>query len=141
MIDAIKVYVAAPYGRREYVRIVHDWLMEAGLEPCSSWAYSELPEDFSDAAVIEAAIEENDMALEEAEAVLVLAFDGEGGEMFAEVARAIDDDVPVFWVGRRILSAYREGVHRISQNWPSLDAAVRAGIADISFTFDGEERT
>lgn len=107
------VYVAAPYADAEQVRALHRRMRVMGLQPTSSWAEAadgpesftnKLPEVLRDFALA------NDAELLRSSAVLVLARDGVGGEMFAEARLALDNDIPVFWVGRRTLSAWREGV-------------------------------
>jgi hypothetical protein len=56
---------------------------------------------------------QNDKDLMSSDALLVLARDGAGGEMFAEVALARMVGMPIHWVGDRfILSAFRAGVVR-----------------------------
>jgi hypothetical protein len=110
------VFVAAPYARAREVLCVHEELLAIGCFPTSHWArlargtLEELRG--GDAALIQSAIELNDACLRKSSAVLALSCEGEGGEMFCEVARALERYVPVVWVGTRlILSTFRMGVY------------------------------
>jgi len=107
------IYVAAPYMRAEEARRVHDHIRDLGAVPVSSWAENATgPEDLSRLSPFELAhlITTNDRELSAADLVLVLAYDGEGAEMFAEVGRA---RTVIWWIGtRRPLSAYRREVTR-----------------------------
>src|SRR5262249_18320094 len=103
------VYVAAPYADRMLVRDVHVKLVEAGMVPASNWANSNVPGDLQPEATARP-IHQNDTSIAVSDAVLVLARPGAGGEMFCEVTRALVWGTPVYWVGRRILSAFRPGV-------------------------------
>ena len=108
----MKIYVAAPFQDRPLVRDVHDALMTFGFIPVSTWAYSKAEKDIASLDEARPAIEQNDRDLARADAVLVLARLGAGAEMFCEMTRALLDGKPVYWIGRRSLSAYRPGVTR-----------------------------
>lgn len=108
-----RVYVAAPYEDAEQVRGIHKLLREAGLEMTSRWAEQATgAEDFSTFKPWELAClaRANDADLLSSHAVLVMARKGAGGEMFAEARIAIHVGIPVFWFGRKTLSAWRPGV-------------------------------
>lgn len=109
---SVKVYVAAPFADIIPVRAIHNKLRDRGFEPCSMWAERVEPgtPDAFSVAVARAALAQNDADLASADCVLVIARDYAGGEMFVEFGTAITRGVPVFWVGRRILSAFRPGV-------------------------------
>lgn len=119
------VYVAAPYADAPLVREVHQLLSDAGITPTSTWAKDATPGPENQSAFtpeqLRAFAENNDADVLRADAVLVLAREGAGGEMFAEVARAQLWGKAVFWVGRRTLSAWRAGVQ---QCWSVGDALV-----------------
>lgn len=111
----VRVYVAAPFEDAGIVRAVHDRLRSLGIEPCSTWAESARGiEDFSafTPARLRSLAEQNDRDVAEARAVLVMARPGAGGEMFAEARLALAMSIPVVWLGRRTLSAWRAGVTR-----------------------------
>lgn len=127
----MKVYVAAPYADAERVRDVHDYLRHQGHSPTSRWAeaatdaedFSKFrPEELSDFAA------QNDGDVRAADAVLVLARSGAGGEMFAEARIAIEWGKRVLWVGRRTLSAWRPGVERFD-SVPDAIQALEVGHA------------
>lgn len=109
----MKVYVAAPWGRAGAADDAHKALRKVGVIPTSRWvdqareAGPDLPSP-QDAA---RAILMNDTDIAGSDAVLVLSFLGEGGEMFAEARYALVLGLPVVWVGaRQILSVWRPGV-------------------------------
>jgi len=108
-----KVYVAAPYADASLVRMIHEKLKTQDIGFTSSWAEEAKGAEnfaaFSPERLREHA-EANDGDVREANALLALARDGAGGEMFAEARIALEWGIPVVWVGRRILSAWRDGV-------------------------------
>lgn len=106
-----RVYVAAPYLVPILAREAHERLREVGFTPTSTWAARATgPECLTDGFAL-AAIAENDFDLLSSDAVIALAREGAGGEMFCEISRALVERIPVFWVGtRKILSCYRRGV-------------------------------
>ncbi len=109
----MKVYVAAPYADAEQVRILHERMRAFGLKPTSAWAeQADGAEDFSlfTPADLRRFALKNDADLSSSDCVLVLSRVGAGGEMFAEARLALVEGLPVYWVGRRTLSAWREGV-------------------------------
>jgi len=110
--DWPRIYVAAPFEDREYVRCVHKLLVEAELRPTSTWANACVDENWDDEEAIRRALVENTNQLCVSDAMLVIARPRAGGEMFAEAAKALHYGKPIFWVGRRILSAFRPGVFR-----------------------------
>ena len=114
----MNLYVAAPFERAPEVRDLHALARPLGLTAVSFWAEEAhgpenlraLPRD-----VARALGRKNDRDLLSAHLVVALASYGAGGEMFAEVRLALAHRIPVLWVGaRRPLSAYREGVLRVS---------------------------
>lgn len=110
-----RVYVAAPFADAKVVRELHWQLRTAGAVPTSSWASgAHDTEDFASYTVpeLQAFAAKNDRDLRTSDAVIVLARVGAGGEMFAEARMAILLGIPVYWVGRRTLSAWRAGVVR-----------------------------
>jgi hypothetical protein len=112
--SACRVYVAAPLADAPLVRDVHARLRQHGFLPVSYWA--EEPsnygvDDFEDLAAVRAKMALNDAGVAGADVFLVLARDGAGGEMFCEARMAIAMGAPVVWVGRRVLSTFREGVY------------------------------
>lgn len=113
------VYVAAPYADAAFVReAIHPALRARGLTCASLWAESARgPEDF--AALTPVALADaarwNDRDVINADVLLVLARDGAGGEMFGEARYALALGIPVVWHGRRTLSAWRPGVHRVDE--------------------------
>ncbi|WP_394849821.1 hypothetical protein LZC95_20485 [Pendulispora brunnea] len=108
-----RVYVAAPYEDAALVREVHERLRLHRAHATSEWArnargaddLASLPRERRRALALA-----NDFAVSTSDAVMVLARPGAGGEMFCEARLAIACHVPVFWVGREILSTSREGV-------------------------------
>jgi hypothetical protein len=124
-VSALSVYIAAPYEDASYVRMVSGHLRRLGLTTTSSWSeQARGPEDLTQMmpAVIRTVAHQNDDDLRAADVCLVMARRGAGGEMFAEARLALEWGKPVYWVGRRILSAYRSGVTICDD----LDAAVLA---------------
>lgn len=121
--SAFRVYVAAPYADSVFVRSVHKVLRAEAFEPTSRWAEtaSAVEPLLTDEAMRAAALA-NDDDLYRSHAVLVLAREGTGGEMFAEARIAIATGIPVVWAGRRILSAYRAGVTRCDDIHEALRA-------------------
>lgn len=107
-----RIYVCAPFDDRVYVRSVHALLVESELRPMSTWANANEDENWEDEEAVRLASLENVSQMATSDAMLVIARPGAGGEMYAEVARAITWGKPIFWVGRRILSAFRPGVFR-----------------------------
>jgi hypothetical protein len=80
----------------------------------------------------------NDEDLAASHIVLALAFPGEGGEMFAEIGRALLLGIPVVWIGaRRTLSAAREGVLVVDE----LEIAVQLveDIAELGLAAPGAD--
>jgi hypothetical protein len=114
---SFRVYVAAPYADASGVRRVHALLRYLRLEPTSSWAEeAEGPEalDRLPLELVREIADRNDAALASSSAVLVLAREGAGREMFAEIRFALERRIPVVWVGpARPLTAYRVGVTRV----------------------------
>jgi hypothetical protein len=117
--NSVHVYVAAPYLDARAVRALHAALRASGIQPTSHWAEAaEGPErlDALPVADVRAIARKNDDDLLSAHALIALLREGAGAEMFAEVRLALDNGIPVVWVGaRRPLSAYREGVLRVGR--------------------------
>lgn len=131
------IYIAAPFRRYKEAYRAECTLREAGLipdEPTNRWIghamrsagedlslqQEGLPSVFARAA---ANIRENDEDVGRCDLLLALAYPDEGGEMFAEVARALHLGKPVAWVGERlILSCFRQGV----TIYPSVQAVADA---------------
>lgn len=107
---SLRVYVAAPHAKREQVRAVHEELRGAHLAPSARWADGSEDESRLSKHEARALAQQNDEDVGSSHCLLVLGFPGEGGEMFAEVARALDAETPVVWVGRTTLSTHRRGV-------------------------------
>lgn len=125
-----RIYVAAPFDDRYYVRAVHAKLVLAELRPTSTWANANEDENWEDDEAIHAASVENTTQIATSDAMLVIARPGAGGEMFAEVARAQTWGKPIFWVGRRILSAFKPGVFRFGDCMMAVrDEEVEKAIA------------
>lgn len=115
--EAPRIYVAAPYEDAGHVRDLHKRLRSLGFEPSSRWAESSRgPEDFTKYTPLQlrAIAEGNDQDVFDSDVMIVLARAGAGGEMFAEARVALGFGIPVVWVGRRTLSAWRLGVHRVT---------------------------
>ena len=108
-----RVYVAAPFEDAHRVCEIHERLRQFGIEPTSDWAVGAYgPEALHEHSAdrLRGFALGNDVSIRRADAILVLARAGVGGEMFAEARYAWDLRKPIVWVGRRTLSAYREGV-------------------------------
>lgn len=131
---SIAVYVAAPYADAPAVREVHGRMLALGsLRPTSSWAMRATgPERLESLSIdeIASAIECNDRDLFDSDAMLVLARSNVGGEMFAEVARALAAAIPIVWVGRRILSTFRPGVFVVDDLDEALEVLMRYAEGD-----------
>lgn len=123
--NALLVYVAAPYDDAGYVRLsVHPMLRELGMRPTSRWAEKAAgPEDFKRMSLdaIRRAAHENDADLRGSDVLLLVDTDGSGRETYAEARVALEWSKPVVWVGPPRLSAFRRGVVRVA----SLDEALR----------------
>lgn len=108
------VYVAAPFDEAPRVRVIHLALLDADMDPTSSWAMTASgPEDFSQFVPhqLREFAEQNSVDIRDSDAMIALAYPGKGGEMFCELAIALSWGKPVYYVGaRRVLSAYRRGV-------------------------------
>ncbi len=122
------VYVAAPYADAALVRDVHSRLGEYDVGYTSQWAVrADGPEDIS-RYTVEARRNEayaNDAAVKACDVCLVLAREGAGGEMFAEARLAQEWEKPIVWVGRRTLSAWREGVIRVEDLDQAIERIIR----------------
>lgn len=128
MTTPLKVFVAAPYGRRLEVRKLHERMRDLGFEPVARWPMN----DYEDSVVPRVArvdASRNDHDRDKAHCLLMLGYPGEGGESFAECGSSLLCRTPVCWVGRRILSTYRDGVRiaesieealDVLQGWSSL---------------------
>ena len=141
--EPLPVYVAAPYDRAYDVRTVHEQLRARGAKPTSQWAtlakgIEQL--DVMSRSEIASAIEVNDHCLRQARILLVLASQGTGGEMFAEVARALSWGMGVLWVGRRILSAYRPNVYLCEHRGAAFAAIEYAAAHDGAAVDSGRAR-
>lgn len=122
----IRVYVAAPFddGPRLATTVIPE-MIYAGLIPLASWiddAVSGKTDQALTVAAAQAALHVNDFELLSSDAILVIARDGVGGEMFCEVGRAIVQRLPIFWVGRRVLSSWRPGVTVCDSVADAIDA-------------------
>lgn len=111
------IYVAAPFVDGPLVRNVHTQLVDARIRPTSSWV--EVAHGMAESLentpqhVRAAALEQNNRDIAFSDGMIFLARHGAGGEMFAELARALNLDIPVYWVGDRvILSTYHWRVRR-----------------------------
>ncbi|WP_394825007.1 hypothetical protein [Pendulispora albinea] len=125
------IYVAAPYEDALLVREVHARLRACGCIYTSTWAENARgAENFALSTVDE--LREitrlNDDGIDMSDAMLVIARPGAGGEMFAEVRYALERQIPVYWVGRRILSTFRPGVTLCE----SIDDAVARVTAEVA---------
>ena len=110
-----RCYVAAPYADTDIVRSVHDRLRALDIEPTSRWADNATgPESFAGLSPedLRGIAEANDRDLARANVVLVLSRHGAGAETYAEARYALTLGLPVVWVGRLTLSAWRAGVTR-----------------------------
>lgn len=108
-----RTYVAAPFEDAHLVRDIHVRMRALGIEPTAQWVKGadgkENQAAFTDEQLRDFALG-NDRDIMRSNAMLVIARPGVGGEQFAEVRYALMWGIQVYWVGRRILSAYREGV-------------------------------
>jgi hypothetical protein len=110
----MRVYVGAPFASAGRVRETHRLLESIGCHPTSHWA--ELATDAEHLSDDKrrsqgAQWQVNAECLAQSEAMLVLSEDVAGGELYAEVGRALSRGIPVLWTGpRRILSCYAPGV-------------------------------
>ena len=126
----MKVYVAAPYADAPMVRELHNELCGTGWEPTSTWAeIADAAEDFtlSTPSQLRKAAQANDADIMRSHVLLVIAREGAGGEMFAEARLALVHGIPVVWVGRFVLSAWRHGVTRcatVAEGLQALQPAV-----------------
>ncbi len=132
----MRVYVAAPYIDAPLVRDVHGRMLALGIAPSSSWATAARGDESFDEDVKRRAIVQNDNDVASSDAMLVLARDGAGGEMFCEARYALVLGQPIYWVGRRILSAWRDGVTRCAD----LDEALVVLAARKEFGSDERNR-
>jgi len=131
------IYVAAPFERAAYVKQIHDMLTKLDFGFTSTWVEASTggAEPFKGEEAMRLAAESNDTCVLDADALLVLAYPGQGAEMFCEMSLALQHKKPVFYVGQRIvLSAYRSGVMR----FPSLLEAVRALAAWFEVEMRGD---
>ena len=109
------VFISAPLARFVEASDVAGSLRGAGYKVQSRWldvAGTALTSVLDPKSAIEA-IEKNDRDMREASIVVALSYQGEGCEMHAEIARALDNGVPVCMISHGNLlplSAYREGV-------------------------------
>ena len=121
----MKVYVAAPFGDGARARSFSSALHVRSIETVSTWAETASgAEQLSDLALghVRALASANDRELESAHVLVALPRERAGGEMFAEVRRALDLDIPVVWVGKRtILSAYRPGAIRVLGEYDAIN--------------------
>lgn len=104
-----RVYICAPWVDARRMSAWLPILASYGLENGSSWIAAACSLDGPDPLDAKS-IQKNDEELHLADAVLVISREGAGGEMFCEFTRAIMAGIPVFWVGREILSCRRAGV-------------------------------
>lgn len=128
-----RVYIAAPWLRWREAERFRNALAAHHLECTSSWIDDartcDGPESLAslEPDVVQAVAARNDADVDDAHIVVALTWPGEGGEMFAEVARALLHGRPVVWVGeRRTLSAYRPGVVLAADMFEAIDAALTA---------------
>ena len=110
------VYVAAPFARFMDSFAVTNDLRAAGHTSTSWWIHAAYTtrgvEALTDRSAA-VALATNDADVDRSDAMIVLAYPGEGGEMFCEMSRALARGIPVFYVGGRlVLSAFRPGVTR-----------------------------
>lgn len=117
-----RIYVAAPYEDANLVRQTHLKLEQQDFAPVSFWAIAAHGPEALNEQSAKWAIKHNDEDLESAAGVLALCREGAGGEMYAEITRALIWGKPVFWVGHRRLSAYRHGVTLCDDIDDAIDA-------------------
>lgn len=110
--SAPKIYVAAPWECAPMVRDVHTILYDRGFEPTSTWCEhgSGASEGPLNADVALAAMMANCAAIRASDAMVVIRRIATGGEMFVEFEKARRQGLPVFWVGKPILSTFAAGV-------------------------------
>ncbi len=120
-----RVYVAAPYARAEEAREIHKKLRALQMTPTSSWAENATGKEALDTLTDQERYDicaQNDCDLCGSDVVLLRSVQGEGGEMFCELCLALEQVIPVVYVGPRfILSAYRQGVTRVDSLSSALD--------------------
>ena len=125
-----RIYIAAPYARAKEARAAGLFLVSRGLCIESTWDIAAAGPESLDSVCAAEAIKINDSELQISDAVLCLAYRGEGGEMYCELTRALIAGKPVYWVsmdGRDVLSAWRPGVVRCA----SVDDAIDQIAADF----------
>lgn len=108
------VYVASPYANAGFVRTVHEMLCEQGFHVTSTWAEQAQGEESTSIAQLRADAARNDRDIAEADAVLVIDFNRTGRETYAEMRLALTYRRPVIFIGKPMLSAWRDGVVRVS---------------------------
>lgn len=123
----MRVYVAAPYEDAMHVRAAHSDLIARGMTPTSRWAERAfgLEDRTIDVAELRRLLARNHADVDASDAMLVLARDGAGGEMFVEAARAIACGLHVVWRGRTILSSFAEGVIRVASTTSAINELER----------------
>jgi len=125
---SLKVYVASPFALREEVKLLHEKLRGAGIDPVAQWPYGTEKESELTTAMARELADRNDNDIMDSHAMLVLARPGQGGEMFAEVNYALRWQSPVVWTGERvILSTFRQGVLRASSMEDAITVLVSWG--------------
>lgn len=126
----LRCYVAAPYRHAPVVRSVHRSLRTIGWQPTSEWAESAKgPEELEKMPLelVRQIARANDRDVESAHALLALAHEGEGAEMFCELRYAAELGIPVVYAGaRKCLSAYRPGVLRVDDMLEGLEVLAEA---------------
>lgn len=123
------VYVASAFVDAPLVRDVHATLLAWGLGHTSRWAEaaSKGVEGYLGDSIMRELAEANDRDILRADAFLILAREGVGGEAFAELRYALEHGKPAFYVGeRKILSAYRSGVVRCDAIADAIGLIARA---------------
>jgi len=125
----VKVYIAAPYGEAIFVRTeVFSMLRAAGLEPVATWAVEANGEQENlltiSREILRSRWIRNRSDLTRSDAVLVIARDGCGGEMFAEIEQARFAALSIYWCGRLTLSAF--DVHVRVRESATIDGIARA---------------
>jgi hypothetical protein len=124
----ISVYVAAPYEDHPMVRGVHDHIISSGMQVTSQWAEEAVGKgeeslDTLSPVDVHRLAELNDRDIGRSDAMIVLARQGAGGEMFCEMRYALMLGLAVYWVGtRRILSTFRPAVRICNSVAHALDA-------------------
>lgn len=141
MTTPLPVYIAAPYADAPLVRAVAARLATYRAVSTATWSNNaDGPEQLAalPIAQVRRLAATNDRDLLASCLVLVLAREGAGGEMFAEVRLALEYGISVVWVGaRRPLSAYREGVLRVDDVDAALDViATAAELVDRPWPVD-----